>query len=70
MPRHRRPLPDLTGDYTLDHWTFILGAYDLFNEYPGKVTAANSTSGILPYSSSSPFGFNGACVYGKVACRW
>ncbi|HJW05749.1 MAG TPA: TonB-dependent receptor [Rhodanobacter sp.] len=61
---------DLAGDYTLDQWTFTLGADNVFNEYPDKVIAANSTSGILPYSSSSPFGFNGAYVYGKVAYRW
>jgi iron complex outermembrane receptor protein len=61
---------DLATDYALDNWTFTLGADNVFNEYPDKVIAANSTSGILPYSSTSPFGFNGAYVYGKVAYRW
>jgi iron complex outermembrane receptor protein len=61
---------DLAADYTLDRWTFTLGADNLFNQYPDQQLAANSVSGILPYSSSSPFGFNGAYVYGKVAYRW
>src|SRR3546814_15824548 len=42
---------DLATDYTLDNWTFTLGADNVFNEYPYKVIAANSTSGILPYRS-------------------
>ncbi|TCV93917.1 iron complex outermembrane receptor protein [Luteibacter rhizovicinus] len=61
---------DLAADYNVDNWTFTLGADNIFDKYPDKVLAANSTSGILPYSSSSPFGFNGAFVYGKVAYRW
>ncbi|HEV7779443.1 MAG TPA: TonB-dependent receptor [Luteibacter sp.] len=61
---------DLAADYNLDNWTFTLGADNVFDKYPDEVIAANSTSGILPYSSSSPFGFNGAYVYGKIAYRW
>lgn len=61
---------DLATDYALNNWTFTLGADNVFDQYPDRVIAANSISGILPYSSTSPFGFNGAYVYGKVAYRW
>ncbi len=35
-----------------------------------EVILAKATFGQLPYSSSSPFGFNGAFVYGNVRYRW
>ena len=61
---------DLAVDYTLDRWTFTLGGDNVFNTYPDKTIAANNNNGALPYSVFSPFGFNGAYVYGKVAYRW
>ncbi len=42
----------------------------MLNEYPDEVLFANSTSGQLVYSGSSPFGFNGAFVYGRVGYKW
>ena len=43
----------------------------MLNEYPDEVVFANSTGGQLPYqSSASPFGFNGAFVYGKIGYAW
>ncbi|GAB2502019.1 TonB-dependent receptor plug domain-containing protein [Lysobacter humi (ex Lee et al. 2017)] len=61
---------DLALSYTRDAWEFTLGADNVLDEYPDEVIFANSTSGQLPYSSSSPFGFNGAFVYGNVRYRW
>jgi len=52
------------------HWTLTLGADNLFNEYPDEQIFVNSTSGQFKYSNSSPFGFNGAFVYGKIGYRW
>lgn len=75
------PAQDQTFDpkWTLDvsmnfrpdaHWTFTLGADNVFDTYPEKVIAANSTSGMLPYSLQSPFGFNGAYVYARASYKW
>jgi len=63
-------LLDLALNYNLDRWTFTLGADNVFNTYPDRVIPANDNSGTLPYSVFSPFGFNGAYVYGKLAYRW
>lgn len=61
---------DLSGTYRLDGWEFTLGGDNVLDAYPDEVIFANSTSGQLVYSGSSPFGFNGAFVYGKVGYRW
>jgi iron complex outermembrane receptor protein len=61
---------DLAVNYTLDRWTFTLGGDNVLNTYPDHVIPANDNNGTLPYSAFSPFGFNGAYVYGKVAYRW
>ncbi|WNL45437.1 TonB-dependent receptor [Dyella sp. BiH032] len=63
-------LLDLALNYNLDRWTFTLGADNVFDTYPDRVIPANDNNGTLPYSVFSPFGFNGAYVYGKVAYRW
>jgi len=63
-------LLDLAVNYNLDRWTFTLGADNVFNTYPDRVIPANDNNGTLPYSVFSPFGFNGAYVYGKLAYRW
>jgi len=61
---------DASASYKVDGWTLTLGADNLLNEYPDENSFANSTSGQFPYSNLSPFGFNGAYVYGKVNYRW
>jgi iron complex outermembrane receptor protein len=63
-------LLDLAVNYNLDRWTFTVGGDNVFNTYPDRVIAANDNGGSLPYSVFSPFGFDGAYVYGKVAYRW
>lgn len=54
-----------------EQWTLTLGADNLLDTYPDKTTnLANSTYGMFPYSNYSPFGFNGAYVYGRIRYTW
>ncbi|QDH70910.1 TonB-dependent receptor plug domain-containing protein [Marilutibacter alkalisoli] len=61
---------DLAATYRLDSWEFTVGGDNVLNEYPDEVIFANSSSGQLPYSSSSPFGFNGAYAYARIGYKW
>ena len=61
---------DLAATYKLGNWDFTVGGDNVFDSYPDEVLLANSTSGQLPYSAASPFGFNGAFVYGKIGYKW
>ncbi len=61
---------DLAVNYNLHDWTFTLGADDALNTYPDKNIPNNTNHGTLPYSTFSPFGYNGAYVYGKVRYSW
>ena len=54
-----------------ENWKLTLGADNVLNEYPDRTAdLQNSTWGMLPYSNYSPFGFNGAYVYGRVSYTW
>jgi len=54
-----------------ENWKLTLGADNLLDEYPDRTTdLQNSTWGMLPYSNYSPFGFNGAYVYGRISYTW
>mgnify|MGYP001554633821 CR=1 FL=1 len=61
---------DLAVNYRLDRWMFTLGADDALDTYPDRNIANNTNNGTLPYSTFSPFGYNGAYVYGKVRYSW
>ena len=64
-----RWLLNLSGSYRWNSCTFTVGADNLTNQYPRKVTAAMPYEDFadgLQYPTSSPFGFNGRYVYGKV----
>lgn len=62
---------DLEGRYTLPHnVTLALGADNVFDTYPRQVIPALDTTGAAPFTSFSPFGFNGRFVYGRVAVAW
>ncbi len=68
-------LLDLSFSYKTGGWDFTLGGDNVLNEYPDEnvfisPTLNTSTTGQLPYPSQSPFGFNGAYVYGKVGYKW
>jgi len=54
-----------------ENWKLTVGADNLLDEYPDRVeNLVNSTYGMMPYSNYSPFGFNGAYVYGRISYRW
>ncbi|OOG55604.1 TonB-dependent receptor [Rhodanobacter sp. C03] len=61
---------DLAASYRLNNWTFTIGADDATDTYPDVNIANNSNHGTLPYSTFSPFGYNGAYVYGTVRYSW
>ncbi len=61
---------DLALNYHVNNWTFTLGADNALNTYPDKNIANNTNNGTLLYSTFSPFGYNGAYVYGKVRYSW
>jgi len=61
---------DLSGSYAMGNWDFTLGADNVLDSYPDEVLFANSTNGQLPYSASSPNGFNGAYVYARIGYAW
>ncbi|HVI59302.1 MAG TPA: TonB-dependent receptor [Luteimonas sp.] len=61
---------DLAASYKVAGWEFTLGGDNVLNEYPDRSNAGAGTRTYLPYSTSSPFGFNGAYVYGKVGYKW
>ncbi len=61
---------DLALNYHLDNWMFTLGADNALNIHPDKNIANNANNGTLPYSTFSPFGYNGSYVYGKVRYSW
>ena len=63
-------LLDLAVSYNRDRWTFTVGGDNVLNTYPKKVPQSDDQNGAFPYSSSSPFGFMGAFVYGKVQYHW
>ena len=57
-------------DYYRDRWTFTLGADNIFDTYPQEAPEGSNFHGIFRYPSSSPFGSQGAFVYGKVKYAW
>ncbi|WP_394777608.1 TonB-dependent receptor plug domain-containing protein [Undibacterium sp.] len=61
---------DLSGSYRLGKWTLTAGVDNLTDKYPDTVIAANSLGGTLPYSTFSPYGFNGRYFYAKAAYTW
>ncbi len=68
-------LLDLTASYAVNGWEFAIGGDNVLDEYPDEnlfISPAlnTSTTGQLPYPSQSPFGFNGAYVYGRVSYKW
>ena len=61
---------DLAATFVLDRWSFTLGGDNVLNEYPDQQLAGLGTRTYLPYSTSSPFGFNGAFVYANIDYKW
>ena len=66
-----KAIVDLEGRYRLPHnITAAIGANNLFDEYPDQVPKNLDTTGAGPWSSFSPFGFNGRFVYGRLSVTW
>ena len=61
---------DASASYTVNRLKFTLGVDNLFNTYPEEVIASQNNNGTFPYPGASPFGSQGAFVYGKVQYRW
>ena len=63
-----RWLSDVNGTIDLTSRVhFTAGANNLFDTYPDEQISANNNAGIFPYSSFSPFGFNGRFTFVKLA---
>lgn len=61
---------DLSLKYKLKAWTFTAGVDNVTDEYPDKQIKINQQNTVLPYSQSSPFGFNGRFGYLKLGYAW
>ncbi|MBQ1540448.1 TonB-dependent receptor [Caulobacter sp. CCUG 60055] len=67
----RASIVDLEGRYEIVHGLRLaVGADNLFDQYPLNVPANLNTSGLAPFSSFSPFGFNGRFVYTRLTYNW
>ena len=66
-----RGLVDLEARYTFPiGLTASVGADNVFDVYPRQITPNQNTTSAAPFSSFSPFGFNGRFVYGRLAYKW
>ena len=63
-------MADLSLGYRVKGWEFSVGADNMFDTYPDRSIPSLGTRNYLPYSTQSPFGFNGAFYYGKVSYAW
>jgi iron complex outermembrane receptor protein len=67
---------DLEGRYRfMDHFQLAVGADNLFDEYPDQAPLFNQgvavdSTGAAPFSSFSPFGFNGRRIYARLSATW
>lgn len=62
---------DVSASYRpSEQWKLTVGADNVLDQYPQRSLFANSTFGMFPYSNYSPYGFNGAYVYGRIAYHW
>lgn len=66
-----RGLVDLEARYTFPvGLTASVGADNVFDVYPRQIIPSQNTTSASPFSSFSPFGFNGRFVYGRLAYNW
>jgi iron complex outermembrane receptor protein len=62
---------DLEGRYKFSHGIELaIGADNLLDAYPKQIPVNLDTTGAAPWSSFSPFGFNGRFVYGRLTATW
>ena len=66
-----RGLVDLEARYTFPvGLTASVGADNVFDVYPRQIIPSQNTTSASPFSSFSPFGFNGRFVYARLAYNW
>lgn len=66
-----RSIIDLEGRYSFtDNVSLAFGADNLFDTYPSQISTALNATGTAPFSSFSPFGFNGRYVYARLNVSW
>lgn len=66
-----RGIVDAELRYTFAHQvTAAIGADNLFDQYPRQVLPTLNTTGAGPFTSFSPFGYNGRFVYGRLSVNW
>jgi iron complex outermembrane receptor protein len=66
-----RSVWDVEGHYNLPHnVTVAVGADNLFDAYPRQIIPSLNTTGAAPFTSFSPFGFNGRFLYGRLSVTW
>ena len=63
-------LLDLSASYAMGGWEFTVGGDNVLDQYPDENIPATNFFGQFPYPTQSPFGFNGAYYYGRVAYKW
>ncbi|MFZ6848603.1 TonB-dependent receptor plug domain-containing protein [Undibacterium sp. RuRC25W] len=63
-------LLDLAASYRIGKWTLTGGINNVTNKYPDQVQSSLNSGGTLPYSTFSPYGFDGRYFYGKAAYNW
>ncbi|MBC3932150.1 TonB-dependent receptor plug domain-containing protein [Undibacterium curvum] len=63
---------DIAVSYRTGRWKLSAGIDNLNDKYPDKVTSNGNlnTGGTLPYSTFSPYGFNGRYLYAKASYAW
>ena len=62
---------DLEARYAFPHGVQLaLGADNLLDTYPKQIPLALDTTGAGPWSSFSPFGFDGRRVYARLSATW
>ncbi len=67
----KRSVWDLEARYNFPHdVTLALGADNLFDAYPRQIPVSLNTTGAAPFTSFSPFGFDGRFVYGRLSVKW
>ncbi|MDB5493950.1 MAG: TonB-dependent receptor [Phenylobacterium sp.] len=61
----------LEGRYKFSHGIGLaIGADNLFDVYPKQIPVNLDTTGAAPWSSFSPFGFNGRFLYARLSATW
>ncbi len=63
-------LGDLEVSYTRGKWTLAAGADNVFDVFPDRLLAVNSSFQVQTYPATSPFGFNGRFLYSRLVVRF